>query len=116
METQENSVSTPPVVSGASNPKTLMAAIAYIGPLVIVSYLVDKDDPFVKFHIKQGLVLFVIEVATWFLGMILWPLWFFLNIINLIALILSIVGIVRAVKGKEVRLPLVGKYADYFPI
>ena len=34
-----------------------MAVLSYIGPLVIVSYIVANNDPFVKFHIKQGLVL-----------------------------------------------------------
>jgi hypothetical protein len=55
METPQNA---------ASQDNKLMGILAYIGPLIIVSYLVAKDDPFVKFHIKQGLVLFVIEIAV----------------------------------------------------
>ena len=94
--------------------KTVMSILAYIGPLVIVSYLTSKEDPVVKFHIKQGLVLLVIEVAAWFLGMVFWPLWILFNLVNLATLILSIVGIVNAAKGQEKKLPWVGEYAKYF--
>ncbi len=93
---------------------TVMAILAYIGPLVIISFLVAKDNPFVKFHIKQGLVLLVIEVAIWLLSMVFWPIWFLLNLVNLATLILAIFGIINAAKGKEKALPLVGDYAKYF--
>lgn len=92
----------------------LMGILAYIGPLIIVSYLVAKDDPFVKFHIKQGLVLFVIEIAVWFFSMFLWQLWMLLNLVNLAVLVLAIIGIVNASQGNEKELPLVGKFSHYF--
>ncbi|MBI1755245.1 hypothetical protein HY250_01765 [Candidatus Azambacteria bacterium] len=34
----------------AAGNKTLMGILAYLGPLVIVSYVTSKDDAFVKFH------------------------------------------------------------------
>lgn len=102
-----------PQQSDSSN-RTIMGILAYVGPLVIVSYLVAKDDPFVKFHIKQGLVLLVIEVAVWFLGMIFWPLWMLFSLVNLVTFIFSIVGIVNVAQGKEKNLPIVGDYAKYF--
>ena len=91
-----------------------MGVLAYIGTLVIISYLVDKDDSFVKFHIKQGLVLLVIEVIVWFLGMGLWMLWPLLYLINLATIVLAIIGIINAVKGREKELPLVGSFAKHF--
>lgn len=93
---------------------TLMAVLAYIGFLVIVSYISAKDDAFVKFHIKQGLVLFSIEVIVWLLGTAMTSWWVFLNIINIGLLVLSIVGIVNAAKGKQKELPIVGDFAKYF--
>jgi len=95
---------------------SLMAAIAYVGPLVILSYLIAKDEPFVKFHIKQGLVLFVIEVAIWVLSMILWFLFPLYWLIDLAILVLSIIGIINAVQGKEKALPFVGGYSKHFKI
>lgn len=109
-----------PVEGGASQKSAeknvFMAVLAYIGPLVIVSYVTAKDDAFVKFHIAQGLVLFVIELGVWILGMMLWQLWPLLSIVNLATIILSIIGIINAVKGKEEELPVVGKYSKHFPL
>ena len=97
------------------SPNKVMAVLAYIGPLLIVSYLTAKDDPMVKFHIKQGLVLLVIEVALWVLGSVFIPfLWQILNLINLGVVILSIIGIVNVLQGKEKELPLIGKFSSYF--
>ena len=112
MENQNQTQPTAQAKTGAN--KTLMGILSYIGPLVIISYFTSKDDPFVKFHIKQGLVLLVIEVAVWVLGMMFWPLWLLLNLVNLATFILSILGIVNVVQGKEKMLPLVGDYAKYF--
>lgn len=110
-----------PVEGGGVPQKTgeknvLMAILAYIGPLVIVSYAVAKDDAFVKFHIAQGLVLFVIEAGVWVLGMMMWQLWPLFSMINLAAAVLSIIGIINAMKGKEEPLPVVGKFSRYFPL
>lgn len=92
-----------------------MGVLAYLGPLVIVLYVTAKDDPFVKFHIKQGLVLLAIEVIVWALGVMgFWRLWMLLNLINLGTLILAIIGIINAVQGSEKELPLVGKFSRYF--
>lgn len=94
----------------------LAAVLSYIGPLVIVSYIIGKDNAFAKFHIRQGLVLFVAEVALWILGMVLFMLWPLIYIVNLGLFILSIIGIINAVHGKEKELPITGKYAKHFNI
>jgi uncharacterized membrane protein len=98
----------------------LMGILAYLGPLVIVSYIVAREDPFVKFHIKQGLVLFVIEVGLWILSGFFWMLfyqfWMIWQIVNIALFILAILGIVNAVQGNEKELPLVGSFAKNFNI
>lgn len=94
--------------------RTLMGVLAYVGPLVIISYITARDDASVKFHIKQGLVLLVIEGALWVVSSLFWflfPVW---QIINVIAIILAVLGIVHAVKGEERALPFVGSYSKYF--
>ncbi len=91
-----------------------MAILAYLGPLVIVSYVSAKDDPFVKFHIKQGAVLFALNIIVWILGTIMWPLWRILNVVNLAIFVLAILGIINVTKGKEVELPVVGGCSKYF--
>jgi uncharacterized membrane protein len=98
--------------------RKVMGVLAYLGILIVIPYLVAKDDPFVKFHIKQGLVLVIIELVIWALGYsyILWQLWPLIEIINLAVLILSIIGIVNVVQGKEKELPLIGSWGRNFPV
>lgn len=92
---------------------TLMAALAYI--LFFIPLLTDaKDDPFVKYHIKQGLVLFICAAILmvveniFILRIMLAPLF------NLIIFVFIILGIINAVSGKTDPLPIIGKFADKF--
>ena len=117
MENQNGSVSGPVQEGSPDNKKdnkTLMAALSYIGILVLIPFFTSKDNPYVKFHIKQGLVLLVIEVAVWFLGMMFYSLWPLMKLVKLCVFILAIIGIVNSVKGKEKDLPFVGKFSKYF--
>lgn len=101
-------------VSGAQN-NVIMAVLAYLGILIIVPFLTDaKNDPFVKFHLKQGLVLLIFEVITWFIDSI--PMLGYLVgwILGLATLVLVIIGIVNAVQNKEQELPVIGQYAKNF--
>lgn len=91
-----------------------MAILAYIGILIIVSFIVGKDDQFVKFHIKQGLVLLCIDVISWILTVIFPPFIILYKLIQLCILILAIIGIVNAAHRREKMLPIVGQYSRYF--
>jgi uncharacterized membrane protein len=97
---------------------TLMGVLCYLGPLVIIPYMTALDNPFVKFHVKQGIVLFGLEVVIYILGSMflfsgLYPI---IMLLNLGTLILTIIGIVNVVGKKEVALPLVGQFADKIKI
>ena len=94
--------------------RTLMAVLAYLGILVLIPFLMAKDDQFVKFHIKQGLVLLVINIALWVLISISWQLWPLFQLLNLGVLILAIIGIINAAQHKQNELPLVGGFARNF--
>lgn len=95
---------------------TLMGILAYLGILVVIPYAMAKDEPFVKFHIKQGLVLLVIEIIVWVLSVMFWQLGIILTVINLAILAFIILGIVNVVQGKEQELPFIGKFSSYFRI
>ncbi|MEK7613820.1 MAG: hypothetical protein AAB439_03055 [Patescibacteria group bacterium] len=115
MEPEQNTNNAP--VSGAPmtvEKNKLMAILSYISVLVIIPFLTAKDDAFVAFHIKQGLVLLVIAIAAWVVASMLWILWPIAQVVNFAALVLAIIGIVNAAQGKEKELPLVGSYAKYF--
>lgn len=92
--------------------RKLMGVLAYLGPLVIIPYLVAKEDSFVKFHIKQGVVLLIISILTWSASVLmafLMPLW---AIVNFGVLILALIGVVNVYHEKEKELPLVGHYSS----
>ena len=95
---------------------TLMAILAYISVFIIIPYLMAKDDEFVKFHIKQGLVLVVIGLIAWFAGMMLWGLYPLLMLVNVATLVLSIIGIINVLQGNKKELPLVGQFAKKFTV
>jgi uncharacterized membrane protein len=105
-----------PVVTPAQH-KTLMGVLCYLGILLIIPYLMAKDDSFVKFHLRQGLVLLVIEAVLWVLGMMfMWQLYMLISFAQLAVLVLSIIGIVNVVQGHEKELPLVGQFSSHFTI
>ena len=99
-----------------NNKNTAMAVIAYI--LFFIPLLTGdaKKDEFVKYHTKQGLVLFLLAVLINIIGWIV-PFYFWWRISSLLSfgtLILLIIGISNAVNGKQQPLPLIGKYSSMF--
>lgn len=118
METNETQTNNNPAETPAVHVDntTLMGILAYLSLLVLIPLLTEKNNPEVKFHVKQGLVLLVIEAVIFVAGNILWSLFDILNILNIGALILSIVGIVNVLNKKQVELPIVGQFSKYFTI
>jgi len=94
----------------------VIAILSYIGVLCLIPLLMKKDDKFVFFHAKQGLVLFVIEIITSLVLMIPILGWIIAPIASLIWLVLSIIGIVNVLGGEMKELPILGKYAGKIKI
>jgi uncharacterized membrane protein len=111
----------------------VFALLAYLGILCLVPLLAKKDNKFAYFHAKQGLVLFIAEIALFIviiiimvivgilgmaigfiagiLSILVWLLWF---LCSLGFLALSIIGIVQSLNGKYWEMPILGKYATKF--
>jgi fumarate reductase subunit D len=86
----------------------VIAAIGYLWILCFIPLFLKKDSKFAKFHGKQALVLFIIDIIVAFLGWIPvfgWILW-------LLAIIATIVGLLQALAGKWYKLPIIGQLAD----
>lgn len=103
-----------PVASTESQNETLMGILAYIGILVIIPYLMAKNNPFVKFHIKQGLVLVAIEIIVMIAAQMIYMLAPILGLVNIAVLVLSIIGIINVIQKKQANVPLVGQFSKYF--
>lgn len=92
----------------------MIAALGYVWVLALVPFLAKKDSPFAQFHAKQGMVLFIGEVASAILYIV--PVvnifWFFIGwIVSLLFLVLSIIGIINAYNGQMKELPVIGGIA-----
>ncbi len=103
-----------------SKKNTGMAVVAYL--VFFLPLLTEaKKDPFVKYHVKQGLGLLITFFALRFLTLFLIaPLFYMLGFLfmfvlwatNLFLVALLILGMMNAAKGEEKPLPLIGKWAD----
>jgi uncharacterized membrane protein len=104
----------PPSPVGPKN-NVVMAVLSYLGILIIIPFLTDaKNDPFVKFHMKQGLVLIILWIIVGIVNSMLWRIFFIGTILNLGCFVLMIMGIINASSGKMQELPVIGKFASKF--
>lgn len=103
------------------------AAISYLAIVCWIPYFLFSDRPFILYHAKQGVLLFLAElvgaILLWildvtigripFLGLlliILIQLGFFL-----LVLALSVLGFSRALAGEQLPLPWLGHLAEELP-
>ncbi len=88
-----------------------MAILAYF--IFFLPLLTEaKNSPFVKFHVNQGLNLFLFYLALNVLGMII-PFFgqvFILPLGFVAAIALLIIGIANAAAGQTKELPLIGQF------
>lgn len=83
----------------------VLACVAYIPVLIIIPALFMKKSELISFHVRQGLVLLMIEaftVITFFVPAL--PVLFILLLV-----VLMIIGMVNAGLGRKNTLPMFGK-------
>lgn len=114
MANQQSNPSIKPEIVNSHNSKDdrVFAAISYVSILCLVSLLLKKDNQFIQFHAKQGVVLLIAEIILWFVNIIPFFGYAIWRALSLVFLIVSIVGIVNAWKGKYWKLPLFSEYAS----
>lgn len=91
----------------------LAAIIAYIPIACFIPLVMDtmKHNEEARFHARQGVVLFVIELLALFF--LIEPVAHFVfTAVLIVAVVLAIVGIVMAFQGKSYKLPIIGDLAD----
>ena len=95
-----------------------LSVISYIGALSLISYFVEKNNNYVKYHAKQGLNLFIIEIigdiALYIISLVCgWYLRFIPSILSTVfgicVFALSVIGIINVLNGKAKELPVVNK-------
>src|SRR5580698_2562969 len=91
----------------------MYAVLAYLSIFCIVPLILKKNNSFVLSHGRQGLVLFVAEVASLVISIILpWCFRPFLFIL----FGFSFWGMVSAIRGQSVELPFIAQIAEKITI
>jgi uncharacterized membrane protein len=91
---------------------SLMAALSYLGILCFVPLILNKDDEYVHFHAKQGLVLWMWSVLAMFalhipgIGK-----WLF-GVSSMAVVAFSIAGLASVAFRRAWRLPLIQPIAE----
>lgn len=97
-----------------------LAWLSYLGILFIVPLLVNKNNDYSKFHVKQGIILFICWMGWQIVSIIFHMIPVFGTIIyaagSLFLFILVVIGIINAINGKTEPLPVIGKYAEKIKI
>lgn len=92
------------------------AVIGYLGVLCLVPLLLKKENKFALFHGKQGLVIFIAEIAAGVLTIIPIIGWVMAPLIIVALTVMSIIGIIQALMGNYFRMPIIADFADKFKI
>ena len=87
----------------------IYAVLAYLSVLCVIPLVLKKDNSFVLSHGKQGLVIFVGQVALFIMHIVLPGI---LKLGLFLFGVLSLWGIIEALRGHYVRLPFVTDLAD----
>jgi len=86
------------------------AILAYISILCIIPLVLKKNHPFVLSHARQGLVIFIAEVAIFILHIILGQ--WLLRLGMFICGVFSFVGMIAVLKGQVIKLPFISDIAE----
>jgi len=81
-----------------------IAAFSYLWVMSVIVYLTRKNSPFIKFHSKQAIVLFIISIVLWFIPVVG-------NLLELFVLAGMVIGFLSAAQGQWKEVPVIGPLA-----
>lgn len=94
----------------------ILSAISYLGILSLIPILLHSKDDYVRFHARQGLLLFITEIAFtlvwiipfvgWVIGFLGWVLCFGL----------SVIGIIKTLSGRKWKIPILHRFVTKIKI
>lgn len=78
-----------------------IAALGYLWVLSVLIYFLKRKSPFVRFHAKQGMILFLLSLPLWIVPIIG-------NILELFIFAAMVIGFLNAAQGLRHDIPIVG--------
>jgi len=92
-----------------------MGILCYLGILLLIPLLTDaKNESFVKFHLKQGIVLLIAGVAIGIISSVPVIGWIVGFVGGIVLFVVWLMGIIAVASGEEKELPIIGKYGSNF--
>jgi len=101
----------------SNDDKTLFAFIASFFTIIgfIIALAIKKDDKYVMFYAKHGLVLFITQIIVGFIFMIPIIGWFLIGpILWIFWLVLWLITWINALSGKTKKTFIIGDLAEKF--
>ncbi len=89
----------------------IMAAMSYLGVLSLVPLVMSRDDPYVQFHARQGVVLWMWEVLAIYTLLVPAVGQLFFRVSSMTCLLLSVIGVASVLLGRAWKFPLLGDWA-----
>jgi len=83
-----------------------------LGVLCLIPVILKAKSDYVRFHARQGIILFIAEIIFILIGIIPFFGWIIGFLGWIVCLILSIYGLTKAFKGKEWQIPFLNKLVD----
>ncbi|MBT3196225.1 MAG: hypothetical protein HN842_05390 [Gammaproteobacteria bacterium] len=99
------------IVVDSQWPSRFRAMLSYLGIAVFIPLFFYRNDKFIYFHARQGLVLWVITVTAVASLFLPGPGKFLFVVLMAIYAIAGAVGIITALSGSAWELPIIGPIA-----
>ncbi len=93
------------------NKNRVMSAVSYIGILFLIPILRKSTDksPFLRYHVNQSILLFIISFIGFLTVMIPQIGWIIATVFSVFSFALFIIGVKNALKGEAKELPVIGR-------
>lgn len=99
-----------------TTPQLVTAIFSYLGILVFIPLLLyDKRDDFMRFHLRQGLAFFAVELLLMLITWMLWLLEPLTHVLQIIVFIAALIALVKAVLGQKWNVPYLHHVIKYIP-
>lgn len=92
-----------------------IAALCYIF-FAIGYFTKEKDSSYVKFHMSQSLALLVVAILISFISIIPILGWLVYVIGTIAVIVIFFIGVGNAMGGRQLKLPIIGDFADNFKL
>jgi len=102
-------VETVQITSGLG-PK-ILACMSYLGILALVPLILNRDDDYIRFHARQGVVIWMWEVLAIYALVIPGGRIFF-SVSSFLCFTLSVIGLMSVLLGRAWKLPMIGDWAE----